>query len=85
MSKFIKLSDSVIRKDSIKRVAKYERDKYEGGTYYGIRIETETGKYNHEVFGKNCYFGDNSAMEAEQKRDEIYENIINQLVSEATI
>lgn len=82
MAEFIKLPDGVIRKDLIKKITKYDTDRYEGGTYFGIKIETEEEKYTYEEFGRNYYCGDNSVIKAEQKRDKLYDNIINQLFSQ---
>lgn len=79
MSEFVKLPDGVIRKDLIKKITKYDRDKYEGGTYFGIKIETEQNTYKYEEFGKNYYTGDNTITRVEEKRDELYKSIINQL------
>lgn len=81
MCKFIKLPNGVIRKDLIKKITKYERDKYEGGTYYGIQIKTEEENYNYEEFGIN-YYGCNNVENAEKRRNEIYEDIVKQLGDE---
>ena len=82
MCKFIKLPNGVIRKDLIKKITKYERDKYEGGTYYGIQIEAEEENYNYEEFGRNYYYGCNNVENAEKRRNEIYEDIVKQLGDE---
>lgn len=79
MIEFVKLPDGVIRKDSIKRVKKYERDRYEGGTYFGIKIETEKDEITYEKYGRNYYAGDNSISNAEKKRDDLFIMITSQL------
>lgn len=66
MSEFVKLPDGVIRKDLIKSVKKYERDRYEGGTYFGIKIETEKDEFTYEKYGRNYYVGDNGIQNAEK-------------------
>lgn len=79
MSQFIKLPDGVIRKDLIKRVKKYEKEQYAGGTYFGIKIETEKGEITYEEYGRNYYAGDNSISNAEKKRDELFSLVTSQL------
>ena len=79
MCEFIKIPDGIIRKDLIKRIEKYERDKYEGGTYYGLQIETEKDSYNYEEFGQNYYFGSNGVERAKERRDKMYDEIVEQL------
>lgn len=79
MSQFIKLPDGVIRKDLIKTVKKYERDKYTGGTYFGIKIETEKGEIIYEQYARNYYAGDNSISNTENKRDDLFMMITSQL------
>lgn len=82
MPKFIKIPDGIIREDLIKKVTKYERDKYEGGTYYGVKIETEDSSYCYEEFGRNYYFGHDGEGQARKIRDEKYDAIIEQLKEE---
>ena len=79
MSDFIEIPDGVIRKDLIRKITRYERDKYEGGTYFGVKIETESNEYNFEEFGRNSYFGSDEIEKAQKRRDEKYDKIIKQL------
>lgn len=79
MSQFIKLPDGVIRKDLIKTIKKYERDRYEGGTYFGIKIETKESEITYEKYGRNYYAGDNSISNAEKARDDLFIMITSQL------
>lgn len=79
MCEFIEIPDGIIRKDLIRKITRYERDKYEGGTYFGVKIETESNEYNFEEFGRNSYFGSNEIENAQKRRDEKYDKIIKQL------
>ena len=79
MIEFVKLPDGVIRKDLIKTVKKYERDRYEGGTYFGIKIETEESEITYEKYGRNYYAGDSSISNAEKSRDDLFTMITSQL------
>ncbi|MCR5145944.1 MAG: hypothetical protein K6B70_01140 [Clostridia bacterium] len=75
MKEYVEVPDGLIRKDLIKQVIKYERDRYEGGTYYGIKIvEEETHHY------ENLDRGGAFSNGQKQKRDETYENIKKQLM-----
>lgn len=74
MEKFIKVPDGVIRVDLIKRVTKYERDRYEGGTYYGVLVEEEKN-HCYEELDEGRVWSNNQ----EQRRDKIYNDIIKQL------
>jgi len=43
---YIEVPDGLIRKDLIKQIIKYDRKRYEGGTYYGLKvIEEEIHNY----------------------------------------
>ena len=74
MNKFIKIPNGIIREDSIKRVIKYERDRYEGGTYYGVKIEEEI-THNYEELDRGGVWNNGQ----KERRDEIYNDIIKQL------
>lgn len=74
MIKFIKVPDGIIRADLIKRVTKYEDERYEGGTYYGVRVEEEE-VHEYEEFDRGGYASDGQ----EKRRDELYNDIIAQL------
>lgn len=74
MVKFIKVPDGVIRADLIKRVTKYERNRYEGGTYYGVKIEEEI-THTYEELNRGGFWSDGQ----EQRINKIYNDIIKQL------
>ena len=74
MIKFIQVTDGAIRADLIKRVIKYERYRYEGGIYYGVKVEEET-IHKYKELNKGGIW--NSGQE--QRRDELYNDIIKQL------
>ena len=74
MIEFVEVPDGLIRKDLIKQVIKYERDRYEGGTYYGIKIvEEEIHQYEKLDCGGVWSNGQKEWME------KLYENIKKQL------
>ena len=75
MIKFIKVPDGIIRADLIKRVIKYEKDRYEGGKYYGVLLEEETNHCYEELNRGGAW-----SNGQEQRRDEIYNDIIKQLL-----
>ena len=75
MAKFIKVPDGIIRADLIKRVTKYERDRYEGGKYYGVLVVEEETNHRYEELNRGGAWSNGQ----EQRRDEIYNDIIKQL------
>ncbi len=74
MAKFIKVPDGIIRADLIKRVIKYEKNRHEGGTYYGVKVEEEKV---HEY--EELDIGGYASNGQEKRRDELYNDIIAQL------
>ena len=78
MIEWVEVPDGLIRKDLIKQVMKYERDRYEGGIYYGVKvIEEEIHQY--EELDKGGLFSDGQ----KEKRDKIYEDIKKQLIQDS--
>lgn len=75
MTEYVEVPDGLIRKDLIKQVIKYERDRYEGGTYYGIKVVEEE---IHQYEKLDC--GGVWSNGQKEKRDELYENIKKQLI-----
>lgn len=72
---FIKVPNGLIRKDLIKAVKKYERSRYEGGTYYGIEIIEENQVHNYEKLDRGGIWTDGQ----KEWRDQMYDNIEKQL------
>ena len=75
MTEYVEVPDGLIRKDLIKQVIKYERDRYEGGTYYGIKV-VEEEIHQYEELDRGGVWSNGQ----KEKRDEIYENIKKQLI-----
>lgn len=73
-SNFLKLPDGIIRKDLVKEIKKIERNRYEGGIYYGIQIVAERN-HIYENLDKGGVWSNNQ----KEKRDEIYENMLKEL------
>lgn len=75
MIEWVEVPDGLIRKDLIKQVIKYEKDRYEGGTYYGVKVVEEKIHYYEKLDKGGFYSGGQ-----EEERDKIYENIKKQLI-----
>lgn len=75
---YIEVPDGLIRKDLITKVKKYERSRYEGGTYYGVRIYENTTEHIYEKLDHGGFY----SRGQEEWRDELYNTIKAQLVVE---
>ena len=75
MIEWVEVPDGLIRKDLIKQVIKYEKDRYEGGTYYGVKVVEEEIHY-YEKLDRGGFYSDGQ----EKERDKIYEDIKKQLI-----
>lgn len=71
---FIEVPDGLIRKDLINRVTKYETSRYEGGTYYGVKIE-EVIEHKYEKLDRGGFYTNGQ----KEWRDELYNSIKKQL------
>ena len=75
MKEYVEVPDGLIRKDLIKQVIKYERDRYEGGIYYGIKV-VEEKIHQYEELDRGGFLSNGQ----KEKRDKIYESIKKQLI-----
>lgn len=73
---FIEVPDGLIRKDLIRSVRKYERERYEGGTYYCLEIIEENNiVHNYEKLDKGGAWSNGQ----KEWRDNLYFDIKEQL------
>lgn len=72
---YIEVPDGLIRKNLIARVTKYERSRYEGGTYYGVKVE-EAIEHKYEKLDQGGFYTNGQ----KEWRDKLYNSIKTQLV-----
>ena len=77
---YIEVPDGLIRKDLIKQVIKYDRNRYEGGIYYGLEV-IEEKIHNYEKLDKGGAWSSGQ----EKWRNELYEDIKKQLTKKEDV